>query len=103
MSTIMRKMVRRQVEYKRQEDVKSGWSILYDLAKKMSGCKGRIKQNPIEFLESLEGELKHKLHSNGLKNHKAMRMFKNQSSYMINSGYIESGIDHLMMYSNLKK
>lgn len=103
MSTrIARRMNRRRVEYERQEKEKLGWSILYDMADKLRRIKGCIKENPVVMLENSENELKQHMHSQGVKNHKGMLLFRQQAAYMIKKRYIESGIDHLLIMARKK-
>jgi hypothetical protein len=103
MSTgIARRMNRRRIEYERQEKEKLGWSILYDMADKLRRIKGRIKENSVVMLENSENELKQHMHSQGVKNHKGMLLFRQQAAYMIKKGYIESGIDHLLITATQK-
>jgi DNA-binding transcriptional regulator GbsR (MarR family) len=81
-------------EYQRQEKVRLGWEILYNLCQTMNSKK--IKNN-LEMLKDYESELNSQLCQNGIRQHKAIHIFKQEANYMRRKLYIDYGITKLYM------
>jgi hypothetical protein len=84
-------------EYERQEKVRLGWEILYNLCLTMNG--GKIKKN-LSLLTDFENELHSQLCQNGIRQHKAKLIFKQEANYMRRKLYIDYGINKLYMISS---
>lgn len=84
-------------EYNRQEKVRLGWEILHNLCLTMNG--GKIKKN-LSLLTDFENELNSRLCQNGIRQHKATLIFKQEANYMRRKLYIDYGITKLYMISS---
>jgi hypothetical protein len=81
-------------EYERQASLRKGWEILRDVVGLISISK--VKKDPT-LLDDFEATLIGKLRENGIRDHKAINLYKQNASHMKRKKCYEHGLTTLWL------